>query len=100
MESETSTRTIFAAGAIAWKAAITGAKLDPSIRYRRGEPWRPATVVNELRGGELPRAEVEARIDELTVRGRLAHRVDLSRWTVDVEPEMAAFMAEATSGRA
>jgi hypothetical protein len=88
------------ADANAWKAAITAQKLESTTRYRRGDPWRAGVVAAECRGGELPRAEIEARLDELAIRRKMKHRADLSRWTADLELELTAFMAEATKGEA
>src|SRR6185437_5360115 len=57
-----------APGYMAWKRAIGEARFNPTLRYRRGRPWHPSTVVAECTSGELSRVEVERRIDELAAR--------------------------------
>jgi hypothetical protein len=66
----------------AWRSAIAQAKLDPNVRYRHGEPWRPRAVAAECVRGNFPRAEMRVRLDELTVRTgmRPAAAVDLGQW--------------------
>jgi hypothetical protein len=75
----------------AWKTAIVEAGFHPDLRYRRGELWRPATVLAECASGQLPRAEVEARLDELAARTGAQGHVDLGLWELDVRRALAAF---------
>lgn len=81
--------------AAAWKSVIAHAHLDPQLRYRRGEPWHVQTVATELTSGDLPRDEIENRIDEVTVRSRVNKPVDLCLWTPDAEGQIKAFAAGA-----
>lgn len=37
--------------ASAWRAAIIASKPDPRTRLRRGKPWSPAVVADELERG-------------------------------------------------
>ncbi len=64
----------------AWRSAIAQAKLDPNVRYRHGEPWRPRAVAAECVRGNFPRAEMRVRLDELMVRSGMRPEVDLARW--------------------
>jgi hypothetical protein len=64
----------------AWRAAIAKARFEPTVRYRRGEPWRPRAVAQELARGDMPRAEMRARLDELAARTSTRPRVDLALW--------------------
>ena len=75
----------------AWRDAIIEAGFDPSIRYRGGKPWRPATVLSECISAELPRAEVEQRVDELAARTGTQGLVDLCLWEPEARRSVAAF---------
>ena len=68
----------------AWKREIAEANLNPLHRYRRGMPWRPTIVLEELARGGLSRVEAERRVDELAARTGVRASVDLGAW----EPEM------------
>lgn len=83
------------AGAPAWRRAIQAADLDPALRYRRGEPFRPSVLARECRSGELSRAEVEGRLDELAARAGLQAPVDLARFVPDHAPALEALLAQA-----
>jgi hypothetical protein len=72
--------------ASAWRDAIARAKLDAKVRYRNGEPWRPASVVADLRRGEHAREPLARELDELAVRTGFALDVDLARWSTDTTP--------------
>ncbi|MBK8255232.1 MAG: hypothetical protein IPK82_21545 [Polyangiaceae bacterium] len=73
----------------AWKSALANAKLDPSARYRRGRPWSPAVVVEELLSGELTRREMGLRLSELRSRCGVTEKVDLAAWLTDLTPALA-----------
>jgi hypothetical protein len=68
----------------AWQAAIDGLRFDAAIRYQGGEPWRPEVLVAECSRGELSRAELAARIDELGTRTGQSADLDLRLWSADV----------------
>jgi hypothetical protein len=72
----------------AWQAAIAEARLDPALRYRRGEPWRPGVVVQECFDGHGSRHELEVRLDELGARTGLAGDVDTWAWSPDLHPAL------------
>jgi hypothetical protein len=78
--------------AATWRRAIASAKLDPHARYRRGQPWRVQTVVDECRGGALSRRELEVRLDELVVRTAVSIDIDFARWSSDVLPMLGRAM--------
>jgi hypothetical protein len=80
----------------AWTSAIRKGKFDPSLRYRRGEPWRPGAVAAECASGLLSRIAVEKRLDELTARARIASRPELFRWQGDAAPALAQALDEAS----
>ncbi|MCC6559576.1 MAG: hypothetical protein IT372_42200 [Polyangiaceae bacterium] len=109
----------------AWRAAIAALRLDPAVRYRRGEPWRPEVVCAEWEAGALPRAEIAVRADELIARARAAqpsapsapnpvnargsgspsapsapNPPDLDGWTPDPEAALTALGAAACAARA
>ncbi len=67
----------------AWRAAIAKGRFDGKVRTRRGEPWRPRTVVAEMRRGDFPRVEMRARIDELMARTGARVDAELGRWAPD-----------------
>lgn len=73
----------------AWRAAIGAASLDPSIRYRRGQPWSTAIVAEECREPSLSAADVEKRLDELVVRARIAESIDVDAWWPGVSAALA-----------
>jgi hypothetical protein len=76
----------------AWRAAIVEAEFNPALRYRRGKPWHPSTVLAECASGTLSRIEVERRIDELRARVRAEVQVDLGLWEPDAHRQLAAFV--------
>jgi len=84
-----------APGYMAWKRAIGEARFNPTLRYRRGRPWHPSTVVAECTSGELSRVEVERRIDELAARTLAEPQVDLGLWAPDWRRGLATFASEA-----
>lgn len=84
----------------AWKAALVSFAPDPDVRYRRGEPWRPSGVVMEVSCGELSRAQMEPRLDELAARARVELPVDLGAWMTDVKPVLAGLSAAADAADA
>ncbi|APR87914.1 hypothetical protein A7982_13263 [Minicystis rosea] len=77
----------------AWKRAIAEAEFTPSMRYRRGNPWHPSTVLAELATGTLPRLEVARRVDELAARTGFQAHVDLGAWHPDVQAALTSFAA-------
>jgi hypothetical protein len=72
-----------------WREAIAERGLDPSIRYRRGRPWSPATVAAECQSGGLPRAEIDRRVDELRARASRFHAIDTGAFWPDLGPALA-----------
>ncbi len=84
-----------AASYTAWKRAIVEASFDPTLRYRRGRPWHPSTVVAECTSGRLSRFEVERRVDELAARTQARHQVDLGLWEPDQRRGLFAFARDA-----
>jgi hypothetical protein len=79
----------------AWKHAIVEAGFDPAVRYRRGRPWHPSTVLAELASGALSRSEVERRTDELAARTGADPHLDLGLWEADVRHVLEDFTREA-----
>ena len=80
--------------AAAWERAIGAIGASPDLRYRQGVPWRPKVVADECRSGRLSRAEVELRLVELAVRTGRGAPLDLSGWSLDVEPALTRYLAE------
>jgi hypothetical protein len=79
----------------AWKEAIAEADFNPALRYCRGKPWHPSTVLAECVAGRLCRAEVERRTDELAARTGAEPAVDLGLWEPDTRRGLAAFSKDA-----
>jgi hypothetical protein len=79
----------------AWKDAIAEAEFNPALRYCRGRPWHPSTVLAECAAGKLCRAEVERRTDELAARTGAEPDVDLGVWESDARRGLAAFSKDA-----
>lgn len=77
----------------AWRNAIAEARLDEALRYRRGTPWTPGAIASEITSGELSRAEVELRLDELSVRLAAPQTVNLSRFSGERDNALAAALA-------
>jgi hypothetical protein len=89
-----------AKSAAAWRDAIAKCSLEPGLRLRSGKPWHPGAVANECLQGEVDRAEMQARIDELVVRADVTIDVDLALWSPDVrsglEPALTSLQRSAT----
>ncbi|MEP7120073.1 MAG: hypothetical protein ABJE95_04145 [Byssovorax sp.] len=83
--------------AVAWRSAIVALELDPGARCRRGMVWTPAGVVADCSSGELSRAQIEPRLDELAARARIVVPVDLGFWTPETRPMFAALSAAASA---
>ncbi len=81
----------------AWKEAVRRLAPSPEVRYRRGEPWRPGVVATECSAGDLSRAEIEPRLDELGTRAHVEKAVDLAHWTFEARPGLGVFCAAATN---
>lgn len=81
--------------AVAWRAAIVALKLDPGARCRRGVAWTPSGVVADCSSGELSRAQIEPRLDELAARVRIDVPVDLGLWTPETRPMFLGLSAAA-----
>jgi len=79
----------------AWKEAIAEADFNPVLRYRRGKPWSPSTVLAECASGTLSRGEVERRLDELASRLGAGPSVDLALWGPDAKRQLAVFDTDA-----
>jgi hypothetical protein len=82
-------------GYAAWKDAIMEAGFNPALRYRRGKPWHPSTVLAECASGKLCRVEIERRTDELAARTGAEPDVDLGMWEPDMRRGLAAFSKDA-----
>ena len=80
---------------MAWKRAIGEAGFNPTVRYRRGRPWHPSTVLAECTSDELSRFEVEQQIDELAARTQTEPCVDLGLWELERRRGLAAFARNA-----
>ncbi|MFO0590355.1 MAG: hypothetical protein U0441_22625 [Polyangiaceae bacterium] len=80
-----------------WKQAIKRARLDTSVRYRRGEPWSPAVIAREIEPRKLSIAGVDRRAAELGSRCDLPSRPKLSGWSTDIDAEVRALLREAQS---
>ncbi len=79
----------------AWRDALAERDMDPAVRYRRGEPWTPAIVVNDCAfaglshiGGTHSQRAIERWLDELAARTGVPMNVDLSRWMPGVDPRV------------
>lgn len=83
----------------AWRKALSERDFDPSIRYRRGEPWTLAMVVRECLSGEHSRFEVERRLDEIAARTGLVVTADFGCWTPTAGPALAAILEKASGRR-
>ncbi|MDI3291325.1 hypothetical protein [Polyangium sp. 15x6] len=86
----------------AWRRVIASMRLDPSARFRRGLPYSPAVVAAECASGDLARADLGRRVDEL--RARLGHPEPVPVWgyAADVEASLAPLLRAArdTKGKA
>ena len=78
-----------------WEAAISELDLDPAVRYRRGQPWSPAVVADELAEGALSRDEMLARIDELRARTGIDAAPSLMGWGDAAQAAVTAFAERA-----
>lgn len=81
----------------AWREALARTETSAGIRYRGGQPWSVETVCAEHTSGELPRREIESRLDELFARTGRSADVDLALWGPDAR---AGLTATATMQRA
>jgi hypothetical protein len=79
----------------AWKHAIVEAGFNPALRYCRGRPWHPSTVLAECASGKLSRSEVESRADELAARTGAEPILDLGTWEPDMRRGLSAFATDA-----
>jgi hypothetical protein len=79
--------------AAAWRRAVSALGLDASARIRRGRPWSLAVVADECASGDLSRAELELRIDELRARSRQPDAVDVDGWYPDTEARLNDLLA-------
>jgi hypothetical protein len=78
----------------AWREAIAKARLSPEVRIRRGEPWKPSSVVREIDKARVDRFSLEHMLDEAVVRALVPLRADLSLWMPDVQPDLVAVSRE------
>jgi hypothetical protein len=90
----------------AWRDALAERDLDPAVRYRRGEPWTPAVVVNDCAfaglshiGGSHSQRAIERWLDELAARTGIPMNVDLSRWMPGVDPKVLTVSERALGAR-
>ncbi|MFO0759554.1 MAG: hypothetical protein U0359_23885 [Byssovorax sp.] len=81
------------ASVAAWRDAIAGLALDPSVRYRGGAPWRPGLLAAACASGDRSRLEIEPDVEELRARRLLVEPIDLSAWTPIVRPRLDALRA-------
>jgi hypothetical protein len=79
----------------AWRGAIGARSFDPTVRYRRGRPWSPVVVADELESGDLNRVEMEQRIDELRVRAGIESTANVWAWFPDAQAGVSAVADEA-----
>lgn len=80
--------------ASAWRDAIARGGFDGALRYRRGEPWRPGTLVAECQRGRISRIACEAQIFEIAVRARIRPHVSLSLWSPDADATLRPFLVQ------
>lgn len=52
----------------AWRVAVAARRWDPTVRFRRGEPWSVRTVIAECLSEEMSAYEIALRVDELAAR--------------------------------
>jgi hypothetical protein len=90
----------------AWRDALADRELDPAVRYRRGEPWTPAIVVNDCAfaglshiGGTHCQRAIERWLDELAARTGIPMNVDLSRWAPGVDSKVLTVSERALGAR-
>jgi len=76
----------------AWREAISRAEIQQGVRIRAGKPWSPAALGAEVLAGDVDRAELQARLDELTTRVGVALDVDLAAWSPDRGPAVERAM--------
>jgi hypothetical protein len=79
----------------AWREGIMARALEPGLRYRRGQPWSPAVVADECASGDLPRLEIERRLDELRVSLGAPDFIDVSGWCATAARNLAPLLAMA-----
>ncbi|RLB63944.1 MAG: hypothetical protein DRI90_05735 [Deltaproteobacteria bacterium] len=79
----------------AWDKAIASLRLDAELRYRRGQPWSPATVASEWQDGVLPASAIASRLDELSARAEVALPVALHGWHDGPEQDLTALGGQA-----
>lgn len=78
--------------ATAWRDAIAKLTIVPGVRLRSGKPWHPAALASEILRGDIDRAEVQGRMDELALRAAIDVDVDLALWSPDTRGTLAAAM--------
>ena len=88
----------------AWRDAIAKCHVEPGVRLRSGRPWHPSAVAGECLRGNVDRAEMQVRLDELRVRAGALIDVDLALWSPDVhavlQPALMRVERAATAFRA
>lgn len=68
----------------AWRETLMDRDLDPTLRYRLGEPWTPEVVAREcVIDSSRPQQAVELRLDEIAVRTGVRVNIDLAKWAPD-----------------
>jgi hypothetical protein len=77
----------------AWRTAIAARPWDAKLRYRRGAPWTPASVVAECLSGELSAREVALRLDELAARTATSIRFNFAPFQGDVSKKLEIALA-------
>lgn len=84
----------------AWRDALAERDLDPTVRYRRGEPWTPGLVVNECAtAGTHSQRAIECRLDELAARTGIPMSADLAMWTSGADTRLLAVSERALRAR-
>lgn len=83
----------------AWRRKIGELRLAPDARLRRGSPYSTAVVADECAAGDLPRAELGLRIDELRARTGRIDPVNLFGWWTDSESSLAPLLSAARKGK-
>ncbi|MDI1480901.1 hypothetical protein [Polyangium sp. y55x31] len=85
-----------------WRRVIASMRLDPSARLRRGLPCSPTVVADECASGDLTRADLARRVDELRARLGRPDPVPVWGYAADVEASLAPLLRAArdTKGKA
>jgi hypothetical protein len=70
-----------------WRDALAERDLDPEMRYRHGELWTPALVVDDCASamaapmrGAYSQRDIERWLDELAARTGIPMNANLARW--------------------